>query len=230
MTRFAIYFAPPQDAPLTRLASEWLGRNAFSPASAAPSRSLRNGFSREVWRAATSSPRLYGFHATLKPPFRLTSAHTESELVDRLRTFSKKQRPFQAPALRMATISSFVALTLSEPSPEFENLAACCVREFDGFRAPPLEEEMLRRRRSRLSPKHLENLYEWGYPYVMDEWQFHMTLTSSLNPPLREHIGAHLVELFAPCCCEPLYVDSVYLFRQPGAGEPFEVVERFPFA
>jgi len=229
MTRFAIYFAPPEDSPLTRLAAAWLGRDAFR-GSSPPHRSFTNGLPREIWRAATSDPRLYGFHATLKSPFRLISAHTESGLAERLRTFSKRQGPFQAPALRVTTISSFVALTLSERCPEFENLAACCVREFDEFRAPALEEELIRRRRSRLSPKHLENLYQWGYPYVMEKWQFHMTLTSPLDLPLREKISAHLSELFAPHCGEPIEVDSVCLFRQLGAGVPFEMIERFPFA
>ena len=230
MRRFAIYFAPPEESPLTQMAAAWLGRDAFPRSAAALVEPPRNGFSREVWRAATSDPRMYGFHATLKPPFRLAAHARPEELFDRARAFARSQEKFDAPPLQVSSLSSFLALTLSEPSTRLEALAEACVREFDAFRALPLDEELARRRRARLSPKHLEYLERWGYPYVMDEWRFHMTLTSSLEPPLFDQIGAHLKGLFTPHCAAPLPVDSICIFEQPSEGEPFYVAERFPFA
>jgi len=230
MKRFALYYTPPEDATLTRLAADWLGRDVFRENMTPQHDPPRNGFSREVWRAATSDPRLYGFHATLKPPFRLNTLTREEELFDKARRFAKTQHAFEAPAMQIASLSSFLALTLSAPCPAFEALAASCVREFDEFRHPPAEEELVRRRRARLSPKQLEYLEQWGYPYVMEEWRFHMTLTASLEAPLFESIGAHLKTLFAPHCKAPLVIDSIYLFEQPGEGEPFHVVERFLFS
>jgi len=222
MKRFAIYFAPPVNAPLTRLASAWLGRSAEE--------TPRGAIPEDIWRETVADPRAYGFHATLKPPFRLQPGTDETELFARARDFAAGRRPFAAPPLRVASLSSFLALTLSDFCPEFEALAADCVREFDRFRLPPSEEELARRRRAKLSPKQLEYLGQWGYPYVMEEWRFHMTLTSSLAPPLFTEICTHLTGLFDAHCREPFRVDSMCLFEQAGPGELFEIAARFPFA
>lgn len=227
MKRFSVYFAPPKDSPLSRIAASWLGRDASAFSGHAPVDPPRNGFSREVWRASTSDPRRYGFHATLKPPFRLRSTAREEELIEQARAFSRQHKSFFAPPLEVSSVASFHALTLSEPCPAFQALAAACVRDFDHFRATPDEEELARRLRSKLSAKHCEYLDQWGYPYVMDEWRFHMTLTSSLAPRLFEQMGEHLKNLFSPYCGEPLPVDSICLFEQIDLAEPFNLLERF---
>jgi hypothetical protein len=157
----------------------------------------------------------------------LVDAAGEQDLVRRLREFAATRPAFEAPRLKLSAISSFLALMLSEPCPAFESLAADCVREFDSFREPPSEEELARRRKARLNARQIELLERWGYPYVFDEWRFHMTLTSSLDSPLLETIGTHLQDLFSPYCRQPLQVNSICLFEQPGAGEPFHVTERF---
>jgi putative phosphonate metabolism protein len=218
--RYAIYFAPPEDSPLHRLASAWLGRSSEVNA-------MRGEFSVQEWQAATADPRIYGFHATLKPPFRLASGTTEEQLVETVRAFAATHHAFIAPPLRVSSLSSFLAMTLSQPCPAFEELAADCVRDFDRFRAPASEGELARRKRARLNAAQLEHLDRWGYPYVMEEWRFHMTLTGSPGPGLFDNMGAHLRDLFAIHCREPLAVDSICLFTQPAAAEPFHVKERF---
>lgn len=220
MTRFAIYYAPPEDSPLSRLGSSWLGR-------AKDQDPPRGALPEHVWRSATSDPRAYGFHATLKPPFRLKPGANEAELFASVHDFAASQNAFTAPGLRVSPLSSFLALTLSQPCWDFEALAADCVREFDRFRMPPSEDELARRRRGRLSAKQLEYIERWGYPYVMDEWKFHMTLTSSLEPPLFESMGDYLKELFSAHCGKPFCVDSICIFKQAGAGELFEIAGRF---
>lgn len=220
MKRYAIYFAPPEHSPLNRLASAWLGR-------APEVEGMRGEFSEQEWLAATADPRVYGFHATLKPPFRLACDATEEDLIESVHAFAAAHGPFIAPPLRVRSLSRFLAMTLSAPCREFEALAADCVRELDRFRLPPSEEELARRRRSRLNAAQLGHLDRWGYPYVMEEWRFHMTLTGSLEVGLFEKMGAHLKELFTPHCREPLAVDSICVFAQPAAGEPFHVKERF---
>ena len=222
MRRFAIYFALPEYSPLNLMASAWLGRSQMEPP--------RNGFTPEVWGQVTSDPRVYGFHATLKPPFRLVAGRSEKELFEKVQAFAKTQRAFTAPPLQVSAIASFLALTLTEPCPTFEALAADCVREFDEFRAPPSEEELDRRRRAKLNLKQLEYLTQWGYPYVMEEWRFHMTLTSSLEKGLLERLRAHLENLFGDHCRKPTVVDAICIFEQPAAGELFHIAERFAFA
>lgn len=224
MRRLAIYYAPPEDSALARTAAEWLGRDAFTGTVLPPP---ENGFSRQVWEAATMDPRVYGFHATLKPPFRLAEGVSEEELRDRLSRFAASRQAFQA-TFELGSLSRFLALVLTEPCPDFTDLASACVKEFDGFRAPPAESE-LTRRRARLTPSQLVLLEQWGYPFVMDEWRFHMTLTSSLGPETYRTMQAHLTALFEPHCQQPLCIDSLCLFAQPGSGVPFQLVERFRF-
>jgi putative phosphonate metabolism protein len=220
MKRYAIYFAPPEHSPLNRLAAAWLWRSPEVEA-------MRGEFSEQEWLAATADPRVYGFHATLKPPFRLAPGATEADLIQSVDGFAATHSAFIAPPLRVSSLSSFLAMTLSQPCPAFEELAAECVRDFDRFRAPASEEELARRRRSRLNAAQLEHLNRWGYPYVMAEWRFHMTLTGSLEPGLFDSMGAHLKNLFATHCCQPLAVESICVFAQPAPAEPFQVKERF---
>jgi len=227
MRRFAIYYAPTDDAPLTRAASAWLGRDACTGATVpAPE---TNGFSRAQWEAIVSDPRVYGFHATLKAPFRLAENVCEEDLRRRLRKLARRCKPFEV-SLELGSLARFLALVLSHPSSEFLNLAADCVREFDAFRAAPPAEEIERRRRARLTEAQSAYLMKWGYPYVMEEWRFHMTLTATLGPETFDQARTHLTDLFRPFCGTPMLVDSICLFEQEAAGAPFVVRERFGFA
>ena len=67
--RVAIYFAPPVDHPLSVAAAAWLGRDAWTGARL--ERGRVEGFDPATLESLTAEPRRYGFHATMKPPFRL---------------------------------------------------------------------------------------------------------------------------------------------------------------
>ena len=222
--RFAIYYVPPESAPLTQAAAAWLGWDAL--AGKIPMKRHLNGLEPETWRGVTESPRIYGFHATLKPPFRLATGAREDDLRAAFESFAARQTAFPAPRFKLSSIGSFLALTLTEPSPNFEALAAAAVTEFDGFRAAPPADELERRKKASLSPRQLELLSSWGYPYVLDEWRFHMTLSSSLGPELRDEILVRLAPTFEPLCSEPFLVDSICLFEQLEANAPFRCVLR----
>lgn len=227
MKRYALYYAPAEHARLTGAASAWLGRSVFKGAAVAPPET--DGLSREQWKSITGDPRLYGFHATLKPPFRLAEGRHEEELREGLRKFAASWRPFEV-SLQVGSIGGFLALVLAQPSPDFVQLAADCVRDFDEFRAAPHPDELTRRRRARLNEAQLAYLTQWGYPYVMEEWRFHMTLTASLDAPMFETARRHLAAVFEPICREPQRVDSICLFEQPEPGAPFLAMARYHFS
>src|SRR5262249_18435104 len=146
----------------------------------------------------TASPRTYGFHATLKAPFHLAAGCTLEELVAGLDRFAARLEAFETAPLKVARISSFVALVLRDNSTLLSSLAAACVRGFDGFRAPPSEQEMARRRKETLTPRQLKLLDNWGYPYVLEEWRFHMTLASGLSRTETVELCSALERLAAP--------------------------------
>src|SRR6188472_959129 len=111
--RYAIYFTPPQDSPLTRLAAGWLGRDAFSGSTVAPP--PVTGLTPAEIAFHTAAPRRYGFHATLKAPFLLAPNETEASLVDALAEFAGHVEPFMIPRLAIGQIDRFFALLPTQP-------------------------------------------------------------------------------------------------------------------
>lgn len=225
--RFAIYFAPAADSALHLFGSACLGRDVITGAEWPPP--PVDGVSAARWREMTASPRAYGFHATLKPPFRLSGGRTPEGLVRALKAFASTRRPFDASPLRVARIADFLALVPRESSVELSMLAEACVRGFDEFRAPPPPEERARRKQASLSPRQQDLLATWGYPYVLDEWRFHMTLASGLAGHEIDDLRVALDRLAAPCCGTSFLVDGVCLFEQQAASAPFVLARRFPF-
>lgn len=226
--RIAIYYAPEASSPVSRAACEWLGRDAESGAEYAPP--ALHGITGDEWREIVRFPRHYGFHATLKPPFATRPEVSLGDVVSATRAFAGRRRRFSLPALRVSRLGGFLALTESSPCQALHTLADDCVREFDTLRRPATPEELSARRKGIRSPRQIELIERWGYPYVFDEWKFHMTLTSNLpDDGLRERIAGLLEELFAPALAVPMEVASICLFAQDSREEAFRLVERIPF-
>jgi len=224
--RYAVYFAPAEDSALNRLASRWLGRCAYTGTRYPPT-----GVG-EITPAAqeeiTAEPRRYGFHATLKPPFRLPQGRTATELLTAVESFAAARPRIILPGLRVARLGRFLALVPERASPELEALAADCVVTFDRFRAPPGEAELARRRSRDLTRRQEELLLAWGYPYVMEEFRFHMTLTGPLAPETGESVLPALQETFDPVCGTSFVLDALTVFGQFDPAGDFRVVARYP--
>ncbi len=215
--RAAVYYAPEQDDPLHAAAGAWLGRDALSG-------EARDQPGLPDVAAVTADARGYGFHATLKPPFRL-SGNFEALLTD-ARRWAAAVAPFDLPPLSVQDLKGFLALREAAPCPALQALADGAVEALDAHRAPPTEEELARRRKAKLSAAHEALLARWGYPYVMGEWQFHMTLTRRLTPEecqvYRPAAEAH----FAGIADRPRRVGAVCVFTQAAPGSPFLIGER----
>ncbi|HYZ15935.1 MAG TPA: DUF1045 domain-containing protein [Candidatus Acidoferrum sp.] len=221
MRRFAIYYAPTPGTPLHAFGNAWLGPAAPLPVT---------GMTARRCAEITAAPRRYGFHATLKPPFALAPDCSVDELRATCAAFAAARPPFEVPGLQLAEIGTFLALVLRTPSHAFAALAEDAVRAFERFRAAPSEEELARRRSARLNAREQELLEVWGYPYVLDCWRFHLTLTDQLGETERALVRKELERLVAPFANAPVRVDSVVLFEQPDVDQPFREVERFAFA
>lgn len=223
--RYAVYFAPAPASPLAYWAAAWLGYDvaAGTPVPQPAVTGIAAGRLHEI----TAEPRRYGFHATLKPPFALAERRDAEELDAAIAVLAAGLAGFAAPPLLLSNISGFWALTLSAPCPAMLTLADACVRALDHFRAPPSEAELARRRRANLTPRQEALLAEWGYPYVMEEFRFHMTLTGRLDGRGRDAVGRELTPLVEPFCQSPLAVDAVCLFRQDGTDAPFRLIRRY---
>jgi len=152
-----------------------------------------------------------------------------AELGEALHDFAAQRAPFTAPPLRPQRLGRFLALCPLEPSPALSALAADCVRAFDRFRAPPSAAELARRRQAGLSPRQEALLREWGYPYLFDEFRFHMTLTGPAGDGEGAAILERLVAAASSLATLPLQVDAICLFHQPAPDAPFALSRRFAF-
>jgi putative phosphonate metabolism protein len=220
-TRHAIYFAPLPGTVFHTLGSRWLGRDAFTgevleqPAAAG-------------LPAITGDPRRYGFHATMKPPFALRDTLRPEALLRGVAALATEEHSIRV-SLKVALLDRFLALVPRGPCAPLHRISDRVVRELDGFRRPPSPEELVRRRSAGLSERQEKNLNDWGYPYVLEDFRFHMTLTERLPAAEVERFEAAAVEHFAPVLAAPALIDGLTLFEEPVPGAPFVATRHFPF-
>jgi putative phosphonate metabolism protein len=219
--RYAIYFTPDQSDKLTRAAAAWLGRDAFTGEESAPPAAAP--LSAEEIIAHVKAPRRYGFHATLKAPFRLAEGRSEEDLVAALAGFAADTAPVLLPKVVLRQLDGFFAIVPEEGVPELERLAADIVEVFEPFRAPLTDAEIAARNPARLTAAQLENLHRWGYPYVLEHFRFHMTLTDRVAPDEASRVEQALASFFGPFIDRPLEIGAVALFVEPERGAPFTV-------
>ena len=226
--RYAIYFAPPVEGALWQLASRWLGRDAATGQRL--QRPQIGGFSHGRLAEITADPARYGFHATLKAPFVLAPGRSPDDLAARIEAFATARAAFRAPPLVVGALGGFIALVLERPAPAFQALADASVTQFDDFRCPPAAADIERRRVAGLTPGQDQLLVRWGYPYVFEAWQFHMTLTCWLEASERDRLLIALDQYLRPALTDGHWaVDAIRLFRQENRGAPFRLWARFPF-
>ena len=225
--RYAIYFAPGPADPLWTMASAWLGRDAATGKSCPrPEVPGLDGIDIEALTADASH---YGFHATLTAPFELAPDVREGDLVGFAHDWARRRRPFDS-ALAPDALGPFIAFRPDGPAPEIDALHEACVRDFHIFRAELSTDDLARRRKARLTSSQEAHLLRWGYPYVLDEFRFHMTLTGPIaDPNLRVRILEALLSHFATVSGSCRF-DAVSVFKQPARDAPFTILARASFA
>jgi putative phosphonate metabolism protein len=216
--RFAIYFAPAATSNLWERAATWLGRDAadgdiFDGPVA--------GIDRDRLLNLTQSANRYGFHATLKAPMALAEDTNEAELRAALTAFAARHRPVELGRLKLASLQGFLALMVDGENEALQDFAAHVVEDFDPFRAPMTVKDRAARASKGLSERQLELLDAYGYPYVFEEFRFHMTLTDRLSETDAAEIAAAATTWFAPVLEEPVLLDRLSLFVEHEAGKPF---------
>jgi hypothetical protein len=221
--RYAVYFAPSPSHALWHAGCDWLQRDPAADEARAPT------------RAHVAEPWRYGFHATLKPPMRLAPGRDEAGLRQAIAGLAQRTPRFAMPALSVQWLSGFLALRpvpLLMPRHPLRRLADACVTELDAWRAAPSPEEMQRRREAALSDAQRELLQRYGYPHVLGQWRFHMTLSDTLpaDSALREQLHQAAARHFAAALGQPLECDALSLFVEPAPGLPFRLLQRYPLA
>lgn len=227
MPRYALFFAPAKDDPLTKAAAHWLGRDAFEGCEI-DRPSLMEGQSREAFDAMTASARRYGFHGTLKAPFELATDTSLDQLEQAVETYVAGLQPFTLPNFEVGRLGPFFALRTERPSEALKDFASNLVRVFDPFRAPLDAHDIARRKPERLSDSQRDNLMTWGYPYIFDDFRFHMTLSDPIPDDLADAFEMAAKRHFEAVLTHPQTVSSLSLFVESERGASFTVHRQFP--
>ncbi len=222
-TRYAVYFTP-EPGPLCAFMAGWLGwdpaagRTCDHPAPPGLPASVSD---------ITATPRRYGFHGTLKPPFRLASGSSRSRLYTDFDALAATLAPAEVDGLRLARLGGFLALVPDGDMGAVARIAAEAVAALDRHRAPAPPEETERRRATGLTPRQEAHLVTWGYPYVMDEFHFHLTVTGRLAAPAMEAVEAALRPLLTPLLPRPFVLGSISLMGEDMQGF-FHTIRKAP--
>ncbi len=224
--RFAIYYAPPYQSSLWNAGAQWLGRDDDN----APyeSAALFHNIAPKDHAALSATARHYGFHATLKSPFRLIDGRRTDDLMDALDDFTKNRPPFTGPLLEVGEMDGFIALKTVGENPVLNRFASACVRAFDDFRGSETPEQIRLRQRQNLSLRQRSLLAAWGYPFVFEEFSFHMTLSERPEDDRIKPLIMLLRRHFKMIVDTPLWIDAVSLFHQKNRSAPFTLAARYP--
>lgn len=222
-TRYAIYYAPPAAAPWAQFATRWLGWDMVAGCECD-----HPGLGLPI-AEVTETPRKYGLHGTLKAPFQLAGGYNRADLETACEAMCNTIPPVSLPGLSLIRLGRFLALCPSAPSTTLNALAARCVRDLDRFRAPPSAADLARRRAANLTPQQDANLTRWGYPYVLDTFKFHITLTGKLAKSDIPRVQSTLEHHLTPLLPNPLLIPDIALTGQAPDGR-FHLIRRFPLS
>lgn len=199
--RHAIYYAPARHSALDTLSSRWLARSELA--------------------ALTVSARHYGFHATIKAPMALKTGAKVADLVAELKSWCAKEAPVTVGRVELRLLDGFIALVPAAQTDDLTNFAGRVVEAFDRFRAPLDAKERAKRLSAPLTDRQIKLVDRYGYPYVMEQFQFHMTLTDRLPAAQSAKVLAEARNFFAVALGAPLVLDRLVLFHESASRAPF---------
>jgi hypothetical protein len=155
----------------------------------------------------------------------------EEALIAAMRRYSDTAPSAAIEGLSVASIGPFLALRPIGDSAALNALASDIVRHFEPFRAPLTAPDRERRLKSPLTERQTDYLDRFGYPYVHEEFRFHMTLSGPLHADDRDVM---LEFLSAACKAEvetmPLAINRIVLFRQNDPSSRFRIVNSVELA
>jgi hypothetical protein len=215
--RYAIYWTPPPETPMGKFGALWFG--GFETCGLAP----------DLFARATQSPAIYGLHATLKAPFRLRDDVRPEALQDALDEFCARRRAPVGGRLALGCLPRYLTLMFADKETDIEWLAAECVTHFDRFRAPLNEEDRNRREIEDMTAREAAFLEEFGYPYVLSAFRFHITLAGPLEGAELDEAAKALEPHLAPFMVEPLSIEDLTLLGEPLGGGVFQPMSRHRF-
>ena len=218
--RFAIYFSPADDTQLALFGKAVLSRTATNI--------LPLDTDHEAaWGDLLGRPRHYGFHATLKAPFELSDASSEQRLLDAVEALAQTLSTCSLAGLKVKEFNGFAALAFDQQPASVAELARLCLLELEPHRAPLSDFDYQRRDPARLSPRQRQNLSDYGYHHVLEDFDFHMTLSGALGQKKKPFL-AFLEREYARIASDTAMLDRLCVFSQRDREDPFVRIADIP--
>lgn len=212
MKRYAVYYAPRAGGFADR-AGGWLAGGVDLPGLPRPAAEI------------TGEPRRYGFHGTIRAPFRPAEGVDGVAINAVVAALAAKLSPVVCEGLAVENLHGFLALTPLGCEAALLEMGAAVVEGTNGLRAPLSEAEIARRRPDRLSARQRVLLDHWGYPHVMEEFRFHLTLTDRLPDAEAAAVATVVGAWIAPVLPRPFVIEDLCLFGED-AGGAFHLLHR----
>ncbi|KIN71023.1 DUF1045 domain-containing protein [Sulfitobacter guttiformis] len=209
--RYAVFYTPTGD--LADFGAAWLGWDSARGTACAPTELEGVDIER-----ITATPRKYGLHGTLKAPFRLAKDTCQSALEAAIETFAERVKPCPLGSLDLRHQNGFIALRPAQDGPLVQDFAAEVIKAFDPFRAPLSDAEIARRRKARLSARQDAQLLAWGYPFIFEDFHFHLTLSGSMPAKAADPVMAALRPCLMDKVADPFTLDAVTLMGEDSNG------------
>lgn len=222
--RYAIYYMPALHTAWWAAGSHWLGRCAVTGQTFA--QPVIPDLSAERFEQLTLDPRRYGWHATLKAPFQLDTGHGLNNLRTALQNLATDLPAFEMPALQVSTVGGFLALRPVHHNARLHTTADACVTRLHPLVKPLGPDELARRRQAQLNPAQDRLLMQWAYPWVLEEFKFHLSLTGPIHALTADELEA-LVQAAQTHfeALPPARFEHLALFAEPHKGAEFQWVE-----
>jgi hypothetical protein len=209
--RYAVFYTPT--GPLADFGASWLGWD-----SALGSKVQHPETGTIDCAAVTATPRRYGLHSTLKAPFHLAGGADLDSLQDMAASFAAHTAAVEVGTVALRHANGFVALRPVVETLQLRDFAAATVRTFDSFRAPLSDDDIARRRKARLTARQDAQMLEFGYPYIFEDYHFHLTLSGRVAPDQGAHLITALSRVLAGLVPQPFTIDAITLMGEDSAG------------
>lgn len=213
--RYAVYIAPSDTSMLGEF-----GRHVLQ------STPVQND--RPLQLSVTEKAAHYGFHSTFKAPMELASGCTEQALLDAVQDYVHTKQRVALTGLQPNIVDGFLALTLPD-SPDVDAFAADVMHSFEPFRAPLSEADRQRRNPETLPERKRQYLENFGYPHVLEEFNFHMTLSNRIKNEQDSHsYHQWLMQNYKMIVTQTPWLDQLAVFWQPDRASAFTRIGKSP--
>ena len=229
--RVAIYFLPKKNSSLENFGKNLLGRDINKKKKISLTRRqkyfINRGFTYfDELKDYCEEPAKYGFHATLKAPFRLKRNVKTKNFYDVISHIAAQHSRFKIKGLKIVYSKKFTLITSRKPNKLLINLENDLVKHLDTFRAELNKTDIKKRIPDSLTIKQNKYLKEWGYPFVFDQFKFHMTLMNQNNNKLSNKQKLELEKLIYKISNNVIEFNEISLLGENKNGH-FEEIKRF---